>query len=163
LDGFPSGLCLDWSQIFQRAALEISFDPPDNLVRGNQIHAMRKLAFDIQTELVRLILRTAVAERDCPRFPTAALGATGESADGMNELMARIGFPVDRLPSTCNHDAWPQPCCGSLHFHCGGQMHRAGYPAQNALSMIVQLQELPEHCLAAQINRSIQLRMMIAG
>jgi hypothetical protein len=81
----------------------------------------------------------------------------------MNELMARIGFPVDRLPSTCNHDAWPQPCRGSFHFHCGGQMHRAGYPAQNALSMIVQLQELPYHCLAAQINRSIQLRMMIAG
>ena len=52
-----------------------------------------------------LVPRITVAEWDGAGFPAAAVIAAGEGAEGVEELMVRVGFPMARLASARDDDA----------------------------------------------------------
>lgn len=47
----------------------------------------------------------AVAERDGAGFPAAAIIAAGKCAEGVEELMVRVGLPMARLAASSDDDA----------------------------------------------------------
>jgi hypothetical protein len=75
----------------------------------------------------------------------------------MQELVARIRFPMRRLSSTGNDDAWPQPFVFSRDG--GGQMHRKRNRANDPFGMIDEPNKLSHRGLAHQIKNVFQFRM----
>src|ERR1700689_5341514 len=99
---------------------------------------MRKSIDYVDTEITPLILLVAIAKRNGAGFPAAAVIAATEGADGMDELMMRVGFPMRRLTTSGDHDAGPIFRRVRRHFHGGGQMHGQTHRPQHALRVINQ-------------------------
>jgi hypothetical protein len=58
---------------------------------------------------VEAVPGVAVAGRLAARFPAAARGAAGQGADGVQELVLRVGLPVRRLAAAGHHHAGAPP------------------------------------------------------
>jgi hypothetical protein len=50
-------------------------DPPDHVICRDEVHAARQVAHRVHAELLRGVLRVAVAQRACARLPAAAVVA----------------------------------------------------------------------------------------
>lgn len=76
--------------------------------------------------------------------PAAALGTAGQRADGVEKVMAGIGFPRDRLPSASNDDARPffgYPICTR---HSRGEVYEAGDGASHTMGVVHEPDERPQ-------------------
>jgi hypothetical protein len=87
------------------------------------MQAMGKPIAYIEAEMVRFIPRITVAEWNCAVPPTAAIGATGKSAIGMNELVIGISLPVGGLATASHDDAGPIHRTPWPRLDCRSQMH----------------------------------------
>ena len=84
---------------------------------------MRKPIDNVDTQVLRKILLIAIAKRNRARFPAATLIAAWQRADGMNELMVGVSFPMRRFASSCHDHAWPVLWTFPFYFDCRCQMH----------------------------------------
>ena len=62
----------------------------------------------------------------------------------MDELVMRVGFPMRRFASACNHDAGPVFRHSRSYLDSGGQVHRQADLSQNSLRMIDEADQLPK-------------------
>lgn len=117
------GLDLGRREILDRSAAEVQFDPANHLVGRDHVHAPGKILHDVYTELFGQIVGVAVSKRNGPGLPASAVVAAAQGADGMDELVVRVGFPMRRLAASGYHHAWPILRHPGRHFHRGGQVH----------------------------------------
>lgn len=90
----------------------VALDRSDCIVRRDHRHATREDGgvlpsrhadgIDAETGVAGGV---AVAERDGAGFPTAAIVAAPEGAEGVEELMVRVGAPVHGLAAAGDNDA----------------------------------------------------------
>src|SRR5258708_27797557 len=97
-----------------------------------------------------------------PVLPTSSVGATNQRAIRVNELMIWISLPVRRFTATRDDHARAVWRSSRFRFDGGGQVHQRGDRTKHALSVIDQTDQLAKTCLPAQINHTVQFRMMIS-
>jgi hypothetical protein len=112
--------------------------------------------------LVWAIARVAVAQPKSAIPPAASARATPQRAIVVDELVVGIGFPMGRFAATSHYHTGPPPPSASTRFYGRRQVHQGGNRAKYALRVMYQPNELPQACLAPQINHSLQSRMMMA-
>ena len=93
--------------------------------------------------------------------PTAAIGATGELSNGVNELMMRIGFPLDGLASARDHHAGPVRWLSTFDLDCCRQVHGRGHAAKDSLGVVNQPNELAQVGLPPQVDHSLEFWVMV--
>ena len=84
------------------AADEVHVNPPYYFRRRNHVHAPGQPADDVHAELRRPILLVAIAKRQCPRLPAAAVRAATKRTDGVDELVMR--YTVKCGGAIASHD-----------------------------------------------------------
>src|SRR5882672_10901357 len=89
------------------------------------------------------------------------MGATRQPADRMDELVLWIGFPTRRLPAASHHDTWSVRRGARFGLDGGGKMHDQGDRAQDTLGVINETNQLAQRGLAAQVQNSVQSRMVV--
>jgi hypothetical protein len=109
--------------------------------------------------MVWLIIFIPIAQRQGTAFPTTAVGAAREHPDGVDELMARVGFPMRRFTTARYHDARTQFGFALGRFHGSRQVHQAGDRTQDSLRVMHQPDKLPEIGPTAQVQNTFQSRM----
>jgi hypothetical protein len=80
----------------------------------------------------------------------------------VNELVGGIGFPMSGFAAAGDDDARTIRRLAALCVHSGGQVHEQCNRAEHAARMIDETNQLTNICFAAQINGSIELRVMVA-
>ena len=130
-------------------AREIKFDATDDLFRSDHIHATRERANHVAAEGVGLVLFIPVTERNGPRAPATTAGATRQSANGVDELMRGIGFPLRRFAPAGDDHARSRPFRFSFAFDRGAEMHQKGYGTENPFGVVNQVDEIPDVGFAA--------------
>ena len=147
----------------------IEFDGTNHIRGRNHRHAAREDrslagatgADGIDAEVV-VAHRVAVAERDGAGFPAAAIVAAGERAEGVEELMVRVGFPLRGLASAGDDDAGAILRAACADGDGGGEVHDAGDGAEHADAVMHESDELAHIRLSAQVEHAAQGRMMVA-
>jgi len=94
-------------------------------------------------------------------FPTTTPRAAGQSTVGMDELVARIRFPVGWFPSAGHDHARAVGGLAALHFHGRSQMHQDGYRTEHTLRVMDQTHQFTQVRLSAQVNDPIQFGMVV--
>lgn len=107
------------------------------------------------------VLVIAVAERYGARLPAAPRRAAGKLANGVQELMAGILFPMRRFSAAVDHNARPQARQPRRRGHRRRQMHRVGNARENAGAVVDQPNQLPMVRLAAQVNDPGEWRVAV--
>jgi hypothetical protein len=145
----------------QGAAPVVQLDPPDDLVGGNHVHAPRQATHHVHTQRLGAVVHIAVAERQGPRLPAAAVVATPECAHRVNELVVGIGREVWRLAASGHDDAGPVFRHAGLHLHRCGQVHQETHGRERALGVVHEPNELAVRRAPAQIDDPVERRMIV--
>ena len=153
--------------LLDRSATRVELDAADHIFRCDHVHALgdAKIFAHVDrplTDVVR-VLWVAVTDQLTPRAPTTPGRAARECANGADELMRRVGFPVRRFTTAGHHHARSNALSAGARFNRGRQVHgqrdRTQYPPRVA----GQANELPKICLAHQIDDAIQSWMPMIG
>ena len=104
----------------------------------------------------------AVSERNGAGFPATTVVATWKSADGVEKLMVRVGFPMARLAPTSDDNAGAVLRAIWSDGDCCGQVHDSGDRAEHARAVINEADELADAGLFPQIDDASQCGMMVA-
>src|SRR3989442_15945970 len=97
-----SSLDLSFPEDGSAIATEVVTDAVDHFLRRDQMHAARQALHDVQAQVFWLVLFIAITERNTARAPATAVSATRKRADGVDELVVGVGFPMRRIPSPGN-------------------------------------------------------------
>ena len=98
----------------------------NHLIGANHMHASGQTIHNIDTDLARMIPFRIMAKRFGARTPAAALGATWQSAVGVQVLVVGICFPLVGLASASEHHARSVRGPARLRFDRRRQVHQAG-------------------------------------
>ena len=145
------------------AAFAESFDRTDRVGWRDHRHAARKprgvadfrVPDGINAE-IGIARRVTIAERNGAGFPATALVATRESAEGVEELMMRIGAPLRRLAPSGDDHARAIRRTALAHGHTRGEVHEAGDGAEHPGAVVDEPDELPHIGLPTQIEHAAQ-------
>lgn len=145
----------------QRTAPVVQLNPPDDLIGGNHVHAARQRADNVHAECVWPIVHVAVAERQGPRLPTAAVVAAAQCAHRMDELVMRVSGEMWRLTAAGDDDARTVLRHAGLHVHGGGQVHQEADGRKRALRVIHQPDEFAVGGAATQVDDAVEGGMVV--
>src|SRR5579859_4804261 len=111
--------CQVGAQVRHLAAIKINLNAADYLLRGDHIHALRQVSNGIRAKVLWQILFIAISQGQHPRFPATTRSTTRQSANGMNELVLGVSFPVRWLAAAGNHHTWPGCRSPFFGWNCG--------------------------------------------
>ena len=114
---------------------------------------------DVQAEA--LVALVAVAEGDGAGFPAASIVAAFQRAEGVEELVVRVGFPVGRFASAGDDDAGAVQRAVRTHGDGRGEMHDSCDRAQDARAVMDEADELAHIRPAPEIEHAAQGRVMV--
>ena len=109
-----------------------------------------------------LVLLIPVAQGLDAAFPAAARGAARKLADGVEEAVSGILLPLRGLAAPGNDDARTQRGARAARDG-GGQVHEGGDRTDYAIGVMHQADKLPEAGLPAQVERTVEGRMVVVG
>ena len=124
------------AQILHRSSVEVRRDPSDDFVGGNHVHAPREAPDGVHAQCFRSIFFVAVPEWDGAGFPAAAIVATSERSNGVDDLMVRVCVPVRRLTSSRDNDGGPVLRHAFFRRHRRREMHEQAHRREYALRVV---------------------------
>src|SRR6266566_9183322 len=86
-------------------AAEVEVDTVDHFLWRDQMHTVGQAIDDIHASMFWPVLFIAITQGNTARAPATAVGATRKRANGVDELVVRVGFPMRRFASACNDNA----------------------------------------------------------